>query len=116
MTIVMAFSFIACGGSEDEPTNTVTVTAGPEVPQDKEDMFLTILRDGTDFFDDVPDNEILDLGYAVCEAWDAGVTFKDIAVAAVDSGIPAGDAGYLVGAATKAFCPQHSPKIQNSGV
>lgn len=137
--LLMTFSFAACtseGNSESAP-ETVTVTetsepetetVSPEVPEtpdvpvtpdtpevppanDIDALFLQVLREGTNSWDNEPDAAVIDLAKEMCGAWDRGANFKQIGGVLLDSGYPPQEAGYFVGAGTEAYCPEHSSKI-----
>lgn len=55
----------------------------------------------------------LNAAHAACDAFDGGNTFTDLILVAIGQGMDAGDAGFLIGAGTAAFCPQYDSKIPN---
>lgn len=55
---------------------------------------------------------LLETGYLVCEALDAGASIQDTADAATSSDIPAYSAGVIIGAAITNLCPEYLPMAE----
>lgn len=54
----------------------------------------------------------IDAGESVCEGLDAGLSLRAIGAVAMNAGYSASDAGYILGAAVGAFCPEYSYLIE----
>lgn len=137
MGLALTFGATACNGdSEDKSTEQVTVTAEapstsvPPAPpttseaplppttqadppaNDIDAVFLQVLREGTNSWDNLPDADVISLAHSMCGAWDNGSTFEEIAQIFLDSGYNQTDAGYFIGAGTEAYCPEYSKNFQ----
>lgn len=119
-------------GDDDEPKaapETVKTTEAepseePSIaPRQKssvmEQSFLEVVREkgitGTD-------EELLELGYEVCEQFDSGVEFQDFVDQAIKKDATSAEAEeffYFIGVSVGAFCPEHADKLRtdaSSGV
>ena len=78
----------------------------------EETAFLMTTRAKVSALEKVPDEQLLQLGKASCEAIDAGNSPATVAATAEKS-LQIGDenSGYLVGAAVSQFCPEHKSKL-----
>lgn len=115
--LAMAFSFTACGGSDDkaEPSAPVTVTETAEPDSGVSDeMFADLIRTNTDSFDNNSDSDIVEGAKLVCDNWDNGMSLEQMFAIVVDSGIDTYDAGFLVGAGTETYCPEYSDMLEDS--
>ncbi|MFK0062631.1 DUF732 domain-containing protein [Streptomyces werraensis] len=113
---------IALGGGEDDtnsdakpkPTPSATTSASPKDDghTPAETAFLLTTRAKIPALEDVPDEQILDLGHSSCTAIDAGNSPTAVA-AEVEKGLQIGaeNSAYIVGAAVSQFCPEHKSKI-----
>lgn len=113
----------ACSSnSEPAPKETVYVQqdSAPQAPQESESeknerVYLEIIREELASAQGVPDATILELGHNICNALDDGATLNDIGEVGMSAGMSAYDIGFIVGAATAAFCPQHSNLVNDMG-
>lgn len=113
MTAVMAFSFSACSTTDPAPVYPQDSSAAPSPDgADKDTLFANIVRDNTDTFDGASDEQIVETAHAVCDLWATGATFEDQAAAVVKAKIDMYDGGFLIGAATEAYCPEYSDEIE----
>ncbi|MEB3982412.1 DUF732 domain-containing protein [Mycobacterium sp. 663a-19] len=90
----------------------IVVTAAPIANADPmDDAFLQALNSQGISFPNLSDQGVIRLGHLVCEDWASGLT-ADQTVADVQQGtkLSAHDSGFLVGAATQAYCPKYLPK------
>ncbi|GAB3218319.1 DUF732 domain-containing protein [Mycolicibacterium hippocampi] len=94
-----AFGAVALGGA-------------PVAGADPEGDFLTVISDGGITWPSDKTAQVIETGYAVCQDWAAGVTFEQ-EVADLTSATAWSDyqAGYFIGAATGAFCPEYEDRI-----
>ena len=125
--IAVAISGLALVGcsSQASPTPTVTVTQNAPAPEplstddgvsnlSNEELYLIGIKSmDNPILNLATDAQLLEMGYSVCEALDAGFTVEDIiqymAVQMVGEGMTS-DAeseavGYIIGAADTALCP-----------
>lgn len=128
---VLGVALVGCGTQQaGAPTPTVTVTAQAQptteaptpTPTPTLDSDVTSLTEQayleaihTDLADSVvgvPDSLLLELGHNVCAAMDSGVPVLTVLQSGVDAGVAPYDAGYIVGAAVAAFCPQNLPALE----
>lgn len=75
----------------------------PPAPSN-EDTFYSVIEPR---FPTVPRSTAVNLGKAICNALDSGVSITDVGQVAANNGISYSDAGYLVGAAIATFCPEY---------
>lgn len=112
-----------CSSSSETPTSTETVTveAAPEsvypepsAPDSEtvEEIFLAVLADQA-YFSSIPEADLLELGHSICEALNTGSSFDQVLGAALESGVPPFEAGYMVGAAVGSFCPAYEDDMDD---
>jgi hypothetical protein len=91
---------------------TALVTA-PMAAATPEDNFLSVLAaEGISMPSGDPANTI-EVGKAVCQDWAAGATLLQETSSISDAaGITPDQAGFFIGAATGAFCPEYESKLQ----
>lgn len=123
---ISAVALVGCSSQSATPTPTVTVTQQAPAPQpsvddpptqpnmSNEDLYLLGIKSmNNPILNIATDQELLSMGYSVCDALNAGYTVDDvIAYMAVqmagegmttDTEIEA--VGYIIGAADTALCP-----------
>ena len=109
----------------ERPTTTVARTTTTEEPyvltdHDREVIFLAFVRQNTTNSADVDDATIIELARSVCEAFDAGVSWDDLAATAVVTLTQQGqeylipDVGVIYGAGIQAFCPEWGWKLEEA--
>lgn len=87
----------------------ITTETGPAYST-SEDAFLKALEIQGITYSDA--QGVIDAGNAACDAMNAGATFEELAnVAMTDGDMDAYDAGFFVGAAVSAFCPEYADMI-----
>jgi hypothetical protein len=122
----LSVGLVACS-NDAAPAPTVTVTEAAPLPapsvddpptvteMDNEELYLLGLRSmGNPIIDIASDSQLLNMGYSVCEALDAGLTTDDIiaymAVQMAGEGMTSDNeveaVGYIIGAADSALCVQ----------
>ncbi|MDY6999834.1 MAG: DUF732 domain-containing protein [Actinomycetota bacterium] len=84
------------------------LVGAPAAAADPEDDFLTVISGGGITWPPEKTPQVIETGYAVCQDWANGATFEQ-EVADLTSVTTWTDyqAGYFVGAATGAFCPEY---------
>lgn len=98
-----------------QPTETVTVAPSESAPESQaEEVFPDVIRDNTDSFDQETDESINGLARTMCDAWEDGATFGDLAGIMLETGFSPREAGFFIGAGTAAFCPQFSSEINSN--
>lgn len=111
--IIIAMMF---GGSKSPDSTTPAPVSSPIITEspDKvpsvtvEDEFLyAIAISDEDFYLQYADSDLIDLGWVICESLDAGISFDEIILTAVDSGIDSYGIGTVIGAAVSNLCTQH---------
>jgi hypothetical protein len=108
--IVMMF------GGEKSPDSTTAPTPNPIVTEQPtkvpsvtaEDEYLYAIKmSDNEFYMTYDDADLIELGWVICESLDAGITFDDIVLAGVDSGLDPSGIGTAIGAAVSNFCTRH---------
>lgn len=84
-------------------------TTGPGVS--KEAVYLAVMRKEYPQLKKTDNKVLLDAAHGVCNMYDKGYSFVQIGYTAIDSGMTAEQAGYLIGASTSVFCPQYSGEV-----
>ena len=96
---------------KQEPTSQQTATQS--VPVDKEQQFLTVVRDNVDF--QGVDTELIALGNNLCAATSESSVeqvYLDVLLPSVETEQAAYDVGFTYGAAIELLCPEHSAELQ----
>ena len=90
----------------------VALVSAPAALADPEGDFLSVISNGGITWESEKTPQVIETGYAVCQDWDNGATFEQ-EVADLTSVTAWSDyqAGYFIGAATGAFCPEYEYKI-----
>lgn len=110
--IGLALGLVACDDSTTEAAGGVTPMTAP-----------LEISDTTDFAEEAFEQVMaergipadVDLGYAICDALDSGVTGEQVIELGIDNGISAYDSGYVLGASVTAFCPHHADALGSIG-
>jgi len=126
MLTLTSCSTTAAPTSTTSPPSTTTSTSSTttsttEAPVDLppvvvEQVFLELLRDESAIFAVADDDTLLGMARSYCELIDAfdgdtDAALLAVARAAVESEMDAQAAGYALGAAVTAFCPEHSAAL-----
>lgn len=102
LSVVLMFGMSSCSNSDPvEPS------------YDKDEVFVSTVKDNTNEFDAVTTNTLVGLSATVCEAWDAGLSLREVGMIFLKNGYDPHDAGYFVGAATATYCPEHADQVKN---
>jgi len=64
------------------------------------------------YFATLPDADLLEVGYVVCTALGQSMPLDSLLALALQNGIPAHEAGVLVGASVGALCPEYTPLVE----
>jgi hypothetical protein len=128
-TAISAVALVGCTSQSAQPAPTVTITKAapapslddPEViPQPamgNEELYLIGLKSmDNPLINIATDEQLLDMGYSVCEALESGFTVEDIiqymatemAREGLTSDYQSEAVGYIIGAADTALCPGSS--------
>jgi hypothetical protein len=93
---------------EAEPIeSTPTPTKTPTVEENIDTIFLTVLRSKyPQDFVAVPDTMLVELGNMICDGFDAGLSFEEVALVGLSSGYSPKSSGFLIGASISSYCPQ----------
>lgn len=90
----------------------VALLSAPAAVADPEGDFLTVIADGGITWPSDKTAQVIETGYAVCQDWANGATFEqEVADLTSVTGWTEYQAGYFIGAATGAFCPEHEAKV-----
>lgn len=123
-TAISAVALVGCTSQSSSPTPTVTITQAVPAPSvddpetapalSNEELYLLGLRSMDNrIIDNASDGELLEVGYSVCDALEAGFSVDEIitylAREMVSDGITSEvyteAVGYIIGAADVALCP-----------
>lgn len=124
-SMAIAFLGIVACSSSATPSPTITVTQNAPAPSlddpatqqaapSNEELYLLALKSmDNPILNVATDHELLDMGYSVCEALNAGFTTNDViqymagemATNGMTSDIEIEAVGYIIGAADNALCP-----------
>ena len=120
---ITAVALSACSKDSPESTPTVTVTSAPQetVPggpppppmssDSEEEIFIDVVRGEIDYLGG-SDQDLINLGYEICESFDYGESFSDVTIVIMDNaGVAPYDAGFIIGASVGAFCPEHEDAV-----
>lgn len=120
---ITAVALSACSQDSPESTPTVTVTSAPQetVPggpppppldsESEEELFVNFVRNQVTYFSG-SDQDLIDIGYAVCESFDYGESYSDVNRAVMDvADVAPYDAGFIIGSSVGAFCTEHTNAI-----
>ena len=93
-------------------TETKTVSAKPSAapthqPGNDQAYVATLKANPSGYFDNVDSASLISLGHSVCSALDRGASETELAAPVEDIGGTAADAGWLIGAAESAYCPEY---------
>lgn len=79
---------------------------------DMDALYLTVVRDTIPAaYAALPDDQLIVMAHTICDGFDAGMTFTDVGMLGLESGMPAKAVGGIVGAGTVAYCPEHEDQI-----
>jgi hypothetical protein len=123
---IASLGLVACS-SDASPAPTVTVTQqapptqddppAPKVERSSEQLYLSAIKSmDNPILNVATDSQLLDMGYSVCDALNAGFTVDDVVAymareIAKDGGASetyVAAVGYIIGAADMALCPAAS--------
>lgn len=79
------------------------MTGPPEALPD--DTVLDVLREGSDFFDNLSDSRTLNILELTCASLDEGNSVESVVTVSVANGMDAADSGAMIVAAATARCP-----------
>ena len=121
---ISAVALVGCTSQSSAPSPTVTITQAIPAPSvddpepapavSNEELYLLGLRAmGNRIIDTSSDSDLLEVGYSVCDALDAGFSTDEIITYLVremvadgtTSDVYAEAVGYIIGAADSALCP-----------
>lgn len=107
--MVLALSLYGCGNASDvEPS-----PAPAPVSENADDVYLLAIKKEYPELENLDDQMLLDVADKNCEAFDAGLSFEDIALITINSGMDPEMGGYILGAAVGTQCPEHLDQIPN---
>lgn len=117
-----AMTLSSCGAETNSNTPseqvTVTVNAEPELPAEPDvsmdEEFAELIRTEASYFRNDPSEDIIALAEIICDSFDRGMQFEEIGMLIIESGAPAFDAGFVIGASVAYLCPEYDAEIRNS--
>jgi hypothetical protein len=90
----------------------LALVIAPVASADPEGDFLTVISDGGITWPSDKTAQVIETGYAVCQDWASGATFEqEVADLTEVTSWSDYQAGYFIGAATGAFCPEYESKV-----
>lgn len=116
-------ALVGCGGDGPAPAPTVTVTASPDdretfTPRQpdnqsaaEEEFVYDIQSNGmTDQLGPIPQQDVIELGYLICDSFNSGLTPEQAVEVVVGAGeVNRIDAILIVTSAAVNLCPEHTP-------
>lgn len=116
-----------CGGTEASSPVTVTATAtqtqtieadppvqddfAPNAPDASE--YLSFLYSNAPELSVASDADLVELGNAMCSAWDSGVSLEETLTVGISSGVTGDALAALVVGASLYLCPRHAASIRD---
>ena len=110
LLVPMALVFSACGPSVETESNE------SESVESIDSIYLSVVREGAPLTRTADDETLISLAKSTCEFFDAGASFEDVALIAMESGVDATTAGTVIGAGTEAYCPEYSYLFNGSNI
>lgn len=108
VAMMMMFT-VGCSSASDTPASVVTVTATPEISDPAADEeYAELLRREAPGLRFVPTQDLIKNAETVCDSFDAGMTFREVAETYQRNGFDSNEAGTLIGGAIFYRCPEHS--------
>lgn len=92
------------------PTPSATPSSDPAVDQ----QFVATLKSAGIKSKSGDDATLIAAGHLVCQEFDAGKTFKQVVADFSGSTLTDYQKGFLIGAATTAYCPNHRDKLSSA--
>ncbi|WP_255605098.1 DUF732 domain-containing protein [Mycolicibacterium xanthum] len=90
----------------------MALVSAPAAIADPEGDFLTVISGAGITWPSDKTAQVIETGYAVCQDWDNGATFEqEVADLTGVTNWTDYQAGYFIGAATGAFCPDYEYKV-----
>lgn len=117
IAIVSALALSSCGlssiadDSGSSPSTSQQSAGRGTDGRVPDDVYVRYIRESVPVDPLSKDQDIVNLGNNVCYAFDAGMSFGDVAVTLLDSGFNPDNAGKIIGASVGAFCPEHKEVI-----
>jgi hypothetical protein len=129
--LFMSFALVACGGGgEPQATKTVTASPSPIGPSPlpsplpdaptMDEQFADLIRSNVPTFASSPTYDIVDLSKQICQSFDNGGTFEDVALVMLETEtstgqhMPAEEVGFTIGASIAYSCDNHLDKITST--
>lgn len=103
LSAVLTFGTAACGSK--------TETVSPEPTYSTDENFAELVKDNTAEFDTLSDPAIVGLANTICDGFEAGMSFEDVAMIFFEAKYDVNDAGYFLGAATVTYCPEYADRV-----
>lgn len=107
--ILFALILTACGGTDsNNDSNNDSNSDGLSVI---DSIYLELLRDEIPDLNHVEDDLIINLGSEICNAFDNGMSFREMVMAGMGSEFTASEQGAMIGASIGAYCPEYEYKL-----
>lgn len=112
LSILAVLALAGCAPSEPETTTDRPPAVEVDTPYNLDEsaideLHLANVRDLAPELEAVPDANLIALGHAICEAFDAGASFDDVALIALGSGFSTQTGGTIIGSSVAAYCDEH---------
>lgn len=103
--ILFALILTACGGTDsNNDSNNDGLSA-------IDSLYLELLRDEIPDLNLIEDDLIISLGSEICNAFDNGMSFREMVMAGMGSEFTASEQGAMIGASIGAYCPEYEYKL-----
>lgn len=93
--------------TEESPTESTD-----DAQTESEKMFVEVLREEMGSNLSPNDQDLINLGEAVCESFDEGLGLYESAEAVQEGGFSEYDSGFIIGAAVYSLCTEHLDEIE----
>lgn len=114
----------ACGTNEDnspQSTKTGSSILTPVQPKntiptflpDRDDIYLTSLRNTDSWFVAQNDGTLIDLAHSICMAFDDNATTMQVISIGISNGVPGKQVGESIAYAVINYCPSYLDKVSN---
>lgn len=82
----------------------------PPKPSGK-DIFLQVVHNEAPMTRNLNDADLVNLAGKICDAFDVGATFEEVAYVMLDGGLNANAAGVIIGASIAWKCPEQEEQL-----
>lgn len=111
--VVMTLSLAGCIQVAGEPEQKPSATASYNLSDEE---YADLVRSEAPSLNDVPTGDLVENAQLVCESFELGASFDEIAFMFLDSGFTSNEAGTLIGGAVGWHCPEFLDEVTGSTI